>query len=33
LPLGAEEVKWLLGVMEEHGKVVGLGGDVWGVKK
>jgi anaphase-promoting complex subunit 2 len=32
-PFGADEVKRLLGDMEEHGKVVGLGGDVWGVKK
>lgn len=32
-PFGAEEVKGLLGEMEANGKVVGLGGDVWGVRK
>lgn len=32
-PFGAEEVKRLLSDMEEGGKVVGLGGDVWAVKK
>lgn len=32
-PFGAEEVKKLLEGMEEAGKVVGLGGEVWGVKK
>jgi anaphase-promoting complex subunit 2 len=32
-PFGAEEVKRLLVDMEEGGKVVGLGGDVWAVKK
>ncbi|KAF2827342.1 hypothetical protein CC86DRAFT_466132 [Ophiobolus disseminans] len=32
-PFGVEEVKGLLGEMEGEGKVVGLGGDVWAVKK
>lgn len=32
-PFGADEVKRLLADMEEGGKVVGLGGDVWAVKK
>lgn len=32
-PFGAEEVKGLLGEMEGKGKVVSLGGDVWGIKK
>ncbi|KAH7095154.1 hypothetical protein FB567DRAFT_21611 [Paraphoma chrysanthemicola] len=32
-PFGVEEVKGLLVDMEGGGKVVGLGGDVWGVKK
>jgi anaphase-promoting complex subunit 2 len=32
-PFGPEEVKGLLQEMEDGGKVVGLGGDVWGVKK
>jgi anaphase-promoting complex subunit 2 len=32
-PFGPDEVKRLLGDMEESGKVVGLGGDIWGVKK
>tara|TARA_R110002003_G_scaffold28_15_gene1633 strand:- start:9706 stop:11877 length:2172 start_codon:yes stop_codon:yes gene_type:complete len=32
-PFGLEEVRGLLGDMEGSGKVVGLGGDVWGVKK
>jgi anaphase-promoting complex subunit 2 len=30
---GIEEVKWLLGELEGAGKVVGLGGDVWGIRK
>jgi anaphase-promoting complex subunit 2 len=32
-PFGPEEVKKLLADMEENGKVVGLGGDVWAIKK
>ncbi|KAF1946741.1 hypothetical protein EJ02DRAFT_218727 [Clathrospora elynae] len=32
-PFGIEEVRGLLGEMEGGGKVVGLGGDVWGVRK
>ncbi|KAF2033380.1 hypothetical protein EK21DRAFT_109173 [Setomelanomma holmii] len=32
-PFGVEEVKGLLTDMEGSGKVIGLGGDVWGVKK
>ncbi|CAO2656316.1 Nn.00g051190.m01.CDS01 [Neocucurbitaria sp. VM-36] len=32
-PFGIDEVKGLLGEMEASGKVVGLGGDVWGVRK
>ncbi|KAF1843904.1 uncharacterized protein K460DRAFT_368772 [Cucurbitaria berberidis CBS 394.84] len=32
-PFGIDEVKGLLGEMEAGGKVVGLGGDVWGVRK
>ncbi|KAF1920538.1 hypothetical protein BDU57DRAFT_508901 [Ampelomyces quisqualis] len=32
-PFGADEVKKLLADMEQGGKVVGLGGDVWSVKK
>jgi anaphase-promoting complex subunit 2 len=32
-PFGADEVKAVLGEMEEKGQVVGLGGDVWAVKK
>ncbi len=32
-PFGVDGVKGLLGEMETDGKVVGLGGDVWGIKK
>jgi anaphase-promoting complex subunit 2 len=32
-PFGDEEVKGLLGQMEGEGKVVSLGGDVWGIRK
>lgn len=32
-PFGAEEVKALLSEMEGNGKVVPLGGDVWGIRK
>lgn len=32
-PFGAEEVRGLLGEMESAEKVVGLGGDVWGIRK
>ncbi len=32
-PFGPEEVKQLLGELEVDGKVVGMGGDVWGVRK
>jgi len=32
-PLGAGEVKGLLGEMEGRGVAVGVGGDVWGVAK
>ena len=32
-PFGVDEVKGLLAEMETDGKVVGLGGDIWGVKK
>lgn len=32
-PFGAEEVRALLGEMEAAGKVVPLGGDVWGIRK
>ncbi|KAL5455658.1 hypothetical protein PMIN06_004330 [Paraphaeosphaeria minitans] len=32
-PFGAEEVRALLGEMEEAEKVVPLGGDVWGIRK
>jgi anaphase-promoting complex subunit 2 len=32
-PFGADEVKALLQEMEDGGKVVGLGGDVWAMKK
>ncbi|KAL5375358.1 hypothetical protein DPSP01_011267 [Paraphaeosphaeria sporulosa] len=32
-PFGAEEVRALLGEMEGAGKVVPLGGDVWGIRK
>jgi anaphase-promoting complex subunit 2 len=32
-PFGEEEVKSLLAGLEGEGKVVGYGGDVWGVKK
>ncbi|EAT78073.2 hypothetical protein SNOG_14533 [Parastagonospora nodorum SN15] len=32
-PFGAEEVREVLAEMEGGGKVVGFGGDVWGVKK
>lgn len=32
-PFGVEEVRGLLGSMEGEGRVVGLGGDVWAVKK
>jgi len=32
-PFGVEEVRGLLGILEGEGRVVGLGGDVWGVGK
>ncbi|KAJ4365780.1 hypothetical protein N0V83_008401 [Neocucurbitaria cava] len=32
-PFSVDEIKGLLGEMEAGGKVVGLGGDVWGVRK
>jgi anaphase-promoting complex subunit 2 len=32
-PFGAEEVRGLLGEMESAEKVVGLGGDMWGIRK
>lgn len=32
-PFGVDEVKTLLGEMEQKGQVVPLGGDVWGIKK
>jgi anaphase-promoting complex subunit 2 len=32
-PFGPEEVRGLLGEMESGEKVVGLGGDVWGIRK
>ncbi|KAF2000423.1 hypothetical protein P154DRAFT_492082 [Amniculicola lignicola CBS 123094] len=32
-PFGEEEVKMLLEEMETEGKVIGMGGDVWGIKK
>lgn len=32
-PFGAEEVKGLLGEMEEEGKVMCFGGEVWGIRK
>jgi anaphase-promoting complex subunit 2 len=32
-PFGPEEVKQLLGELEVDGKVVGMGGDVWSVRK
>jgi anaphase-promoting complex subunit 2 len=32
-PFGAEEVKQLLGELEGDGKVVAMGGDVWGIRK
>jgi anaphase-promoting complex subunit 2 len=32
-PFGVEEVKQLLGELEADGKVVALGGEMWGVRK
>ena len=32
-PFGAEEVGWLLEQLEAKGKVVRVGGDVWGIRK
>lgn len=32
-PFGEEEVRGLLGEMEKEGRVVGLGGNVWGLRK